>query len=312
MIPAERAHLQIDALTDPGMLREKNEDRFAVSAFQLSADDSTPSVFAIVSDGVGGHQAGEIAAELAVEKVSRRIAASSADHPVESLKNALISANADIREYARQDPLLAGMAATCVCAWVIGDRLYCASAGDSRMYMMRSNRIYQLTKDHTWIQEAIESGVLSHEQAQNHPNSHIIRRYLGSNLQINPDSEFHLGSDTGDVQLTGQGALLLDKGDILLLCTDGLTDLVSAEEILEGFLVHPHQDALKYLVDLSNQRGGHDNITLVALTYPAPPSQTSNNRQVVLTALLAVALLLAAISVCALTVLILILQRLAG
>ena len=127
MIPAKRAHLNVAARTHPGMKGKNNEDRYTISAFYVDESQRTPSVLAVVSDGIGGHRAGEVAAEIAIEMINQKIAESDAAQPVIILQEAIIQASEAIRTQAEADTAQRGMGATCVCAWVIGDRLYTAS-----------------------------------------------------------------------------------------------------------------------------------------------------------------------------------------
>ncbi|HJW90832.1 MAG TPA: PP2C family serine/threonine-protein phosphatase [Anaerolineales bacterium] len=270
MIPLPRAHVHVAAISHPGMKGKNNEDRYGVSAHQLEDKNHTPSTLAIIADGVGGHRAGEVAAEIAVETISRMVAASDSSQPVQVLQEAVIQANQAIYAQASSDPARQGMSTTCVCAWVIGDRLYAASVGDSRLYLLRAGGISQLTTDHTWVQEAIDAGALTSETARNHPNAHIIRRHLGSQQPVVPDFRLRLRPDQPDEQAEANQGMQLLPGDRLLLCTDGLTDLVVGAEILQVLETQPLEDGLDTLVNLANSRGGHDNITLVGLQLPAP------------------------------------------
>jgi PPM family protein phosphatase len=268
MIPSERTHLQASAATHPGMKGKQNEDRYGVSAHILDLESSLPSTLAIVSDGIGGHRAGEVAAEMAVEIISRQISHSDPSNPQESLKDAVAEASQAIRAEAQSDPSKQGMGATCACAWIIGDRLYTTTVGDSRIYLIRSEMIHQLSIDHTWIHEAIEHGLLTPDEAVGHPNQHVIRRFLGSESPAEADMRLRFDPDDSDEQAESRQGMVLIPGDYLLLCTDGLTDLVDDWEILAR-LKHPEMDeALAGLIDLANRRGGHDNITLVALRMP--------------------------------------------
>jgi protein phosphatase len=274
VIRTERAHLHTAAITHPGLRRENNEDRYAVSAHWVDSEEDhpyegLPSVLAVVSDGIGGHKAGEVASELAVETISQVVIESDAWKPTAILNQAVIQTNELIAEQAEADPAQEGMGATCVCTWVIGDSLYAVSVGDSRIYLIRGDQIRQLTTDHTWVQEAIEHGALTPEQAQDHPNAHVIRRYLGTYESINPDFRLRLQADETDRQAKANQGMKLVPGDRLVLCTDGLTDLVSDDEILRIVNTHPRDEALKELVDLANERGGHDNITIVMLKVPS-------------------------------------------
>ncbi len=270
MIRVDRAHLQVAALSHPGMTGKNNEDRYAVSAYQLSAANPTPSVFAVLSDGIGGHKAGEVAAELAVEVLSRRVAESDGSDPTGTLEAAIVEASQQIFEYAQSDGALQGMGATCACAWVIGSRLYSTSIGDSRIYLIRNQAIHQLTTDHTWIQEALDKGVLKPEEVRGHPNAHVIRRFLGSPTPPEVDLRLRLSSEEDDAQAMGNQGLPLLTGDQLLLCSDGLTDLVKDSEILAVMTAGTlsAEGAVQELVNLANERGGHDNITIVTLELP--------------------------------------------
>ena len=164
------------------------------------------------------------------------------------------------------------MGATCAAAWIIGHRLYAATVGDSRLYLLRGRAIIQLSTDHTWIQEALERGFIQPEEARGHPNAHVIRRYLGSPSPPRVDIRLRLSSRESDTQSEANQGLLLQAGDQLILCSDGLTDLVENREILNAFTSQPAQKAAEAMVNLANARGGHDNITLVAIDVPATPA----------------------------------------
>lgn len=274
MITVAQAHLPVTAVTHPGSKGKNNEDRYAVTAYQVyaaqQASDSPPlpALLAVVADGIGGHRAGEVAAGIAVEAICQFMAGSDAARPAESLHQALVHANQLIYQQAQHDSRLAGMGTTCACCWIIGERLVTANVGDSRIYLLRSGAISQLSTDHTWIQEAIDSGLLTAEQAAQHPNMHVIRRYLGSKDSVEPELRQRLGENAKKSNENGEAAIQLLPGDCLILCTDGLTDLVKDQEILAAISTHALHDALDRLVDLANQRGGHDNITIIAIRVP--------------------------------------------
>jgi PPM family protein phosphatase len=277
MIPAERAHLQATVVTHPGMKGKQNEDRYGVSAHIYHSPNPIASTIAIISDGIGGHRAGEVAAEMAVEIISRKIAESNPARPQAALKAAIIAASQSIREQAEKDPSKRGMGATCACAWILGDRLFTASVGDSRVYLIRGERIRQLTVDHTWIQEAIDKGLLTIEEAAGHPNQHVIRRFLGSETPPMPDMRLFFEPHDSDEQAISRQGMRLYPGDCLLLCSDGLTDLVADWEILARVKQLHIEEALNGLVDLANGRGGHDNITIIALKAPKHISSQHQN-----------------------------------
>lgn len=273
MIRIEKTHLPVAALTHPGMKGKNNEDRFGVTAFRSKGLPNTPILLAVLSDGIGGNRAGEVASELAVNQISQYVAQSDGRNPQVILENAIHSASGRIYQQAQAIPEQHGMGATCACAWIAGDRLFTATVGDSRIYLMRGGTIRQISIDHTWVQEALERGLIQPEEASGHPNAHVIRRYLGSPTP--PEVDFRMvmdpaeGNPLDDETSAGQGVKIL-PGDFLLLCSDGLTDLVKNEEILAAFQQYSMENAGHQLIDLANQRGGHDNITLIAIQVPDP------------------------------------------
>jgi protein phosphatase len=269
MIRSTLAHLHVAALSHAGMSGKNNEDRYAVSSFQLSREDARPSVFAIVADGIGGHRAGEVAAELGVNYITMGVGESNAKKPVKILENAIHDASQAISAHSAGREEEEGMGATCACAWIIENRLYTAYVGDSRIYLLRGKQIQRLTIDHTWVQEAYEKGIITAEQMRDHPNVHVIRRYLGG-IKL-PDVDFRLRIDdeeSNEESENNQG-FHLEPGDTVLLCTDGLTDLVWDDEILK--IIRAKKDmkqAAETLINLANNRGGHDNITVVIMSMP--------------------------------------------
>ncbi|MBN2388665.1 MAG: serine/threonine-protein phosphatase [Anaerolineales bacterium] len=271
MIRLPHAHLKVAALSHAGMTGKQNEDNYAVSAFQLDHDDPTPVVFAIVSDGIGGHRAGEVASELAVEAISRVVAESDGSQPQIILQEAIQATSRMIAAQARDDTQRLGMGTTCVCALVVDDRFYTASVGDSRIYLLRGGAIRQLTTDHTWIQEALDRGILTPEEAHNHPNVHVIRRYLGSPQPPEADLRLRLGKEESDSQAEANQGTRMEVNDILLLCTDGLTDLVMDQEILTLVNGSDLETAAQALVNMACERGGYDNITVLLMTMPFRP-----------------------------------------
>jgi len=269
MIPTKQAHLHPVAITHPGMSGKNNEDQYAISAYTLTEDNPTPVVLAIVADGIGGHNAGEIASEIAVNEISDAIADSDGSEPLRTLIKGTKQASASIREQSKAKMSRQGMGSTCVCAMVIGEQLYITSVGDSRIYLLRGGKIQRLTTDHTWVQEAIDHGVLSQEEARDHPRKHIIHRYLGASKPIEVDTRLRLQDGENDQEAeANQGARLMAR-DQILLCCDGLTDLVTDEEILSiTQKILDQENALEKLVDLANERGGPDNITIISLRVP--------------------------------------------
>jgi protein phosphatase len=251
------------------MSGKNNEDRYEISSFQLSEEDPRLSVFAVVADGIGGHKAGEIAAELAVNYITKRVADSNARKPLKILEQAIHDASLAIAQRASENEEQKGMGSTCACVWVIEKDLYTAYVGDSRIYLLREKHIQRLTVDHTWVQEAFEKGIITAEQMYDHPNQHVIRRHLGGAKL--PDVDFRLrvdDSESRDESEHNQG-FHLQPGDIIFICSDGLTDLVWDDEICD--LIYAKEDlneVAESLVNLANERGGHDNITVALLAVP--------------------------------------------
>lgn len=269
MIPSKQHHLEVFAITDPGSQDRINEDSYEISSFTIDESDETPVLVAVIADGIGGHKAGEIASKIAVATIIASIADSDAADPIWILKSALLEANHAITAEAGDDDSRRGMGSTVVCAMVIDTALYIATLGDSRIYLIRDQVVQQLNIDHTWVQEALDSGVINEDEARNHPRRHLIRSYLGSADPIQPDLRLYLDNNENQEQAKANQGLPLVPGDQVLLCTDGLTDLVADEEFLEILESGGTEDEqLGKLVDLANLRGGHDNITIVLLQSP--------------------------------------------
>jgi serine/threonine protein phosphatase PrpC len=268
MIPVDRAHLEVVAATHPGEVRTTNEDRFAVGTYQLSAQDPTPCTLAILCDGIGGHAAGEVAAQIIVDQYVREAAEFDGRDPTLEVSTALVRAGRAVYARARSDASLYGMGATAATAWVIGNRLYTATIGDSRIYLLRADGMRQVSVDHTYVQEAVERGTLTLEEARTHPYAHVLRRHLGGERDPMPDLRLRLSPDEDDAVAIAHQGLPLAAGEIALLCTDGLSDLVQVEEIGEALLARPLSQAVAHLIDTARARGGHDNITIIALRHP--------------------------------------------
>lgn len=265
-----RAHLNVEAQSHAGMTGKNNEDRYAVGSFVLGARDRTPVLFAVLADGIGGHKAGEVAAELAVNHIMDVVSKSDGRNIRRTIEDAVADASNAIAAHSSTDENLKGMGSTCATAWVVGDKLHTAYVGDSRIYLIRGGRIQQMTVDHTWVQEAIEKNVLTPEAAREHPNVHVIRRYLGSPVPPEPDFRMKLFNDESDQHAENNQGMALEPNDVVLLCSDGLTDLVWNDEILEIVRSKPNlKEAANALIELANSRGGHDNITLVLIAMPA-------------------------------------------
>lgn len=267
LTPAPDSDLITAAGTHPGETRKNNEDRWALLYFR--APDGEPVTGLIVCDGVGGHNAGEVASALAVDILSEHLARSQGDYAA-TFTQAVSAASAEIAARAASQPGQRGMATTCAIAVVHGRRLYTAYVGDSRLYLYQrsAGQARQISVDHTWLQAALEFGLIKPEEASSHPNQHVIIRHLGGKSDVQADLRLRLNDqETAAESIANQG-LRLEAGDTVLACSDGLTDLVQADEI-GAALAGPALDrAVDGLILLARQRGGHDNITIVAARIP--------------------------------------------
>ena len=253
--------------THEGETGKNNEDTGGFFAYRVSDKDDTIVHLGIVADGIGGHQAGERASQMGVAIVEDCFRTATDLRLVHQLEEAFKTANARIVAEGRKHVELRGMGTTMTAAAITDNRLYVGHVGDSRAYLIRDGSIYQLTVDHTWAQEAIEAGRLSREQARLHPNRNVIKRYMGIQSDMEVDFRLHLPGHENAPSHENQG-LQLQPGDIVLLCSDGLSDLVDDEHILAAVQTNAPQAAAEKLVKLARARGGYDNITVVAMQIP--------------------------------------------
>lgn len=233
------------ALTDIGRRRQLNQDFIYCSETPVG---NLPNVF-IVADGMGGHKAGDYASVLAVETVVEEIGASFEKSPVKILEHAIKKANTVLRQRASENDSLSGMGTTLVAAACIGRYLEVANVGDSRLYVV-NDEITQITVDHSLVEEMVRMGGIDREEARNHPDKNIITRAVGAKDDVEIDF-FNLELQTGDT---------------VLLCSDGLTNMVDDEMILRiikngGNL----RDRVEELVETANRNGGKDNISVVII-----------------------------------------------
>ncbi len=271
MIPTDKPHLNVAAHSHTGETRTNNEDRYSVTAYRMERS-SIPALLAIVADGIGGHNAGEVASDLTVETIVNRLTASRIKEPLFQLQAAIMEASEVVAQAARTNAAQQGMGSTVVTAWIIGSRLYTATVGDSRIYFLRDGILQQISIDHTWVQEAIDHDIIQPNQARDHPQAHVLRRYIGAQRQTEPDLRLRLKDGESDRESQANQGLKLQSGDMLLLCTDGLTDLINDDEIQQVLIENDPLQAVERLTDWALERGGHDNITIVILEVP-PASQ---------------------------------------
>jgi serine/threonine protein phosphatase PrpC len=263
------SNLNTGQATHAGMTGKHNEDFFGLFAWKV--DDQRDIYLGVVADGVGGQTAGEVASHLTVNTIQKYFdEQESIDDVNHHLERAILIANRAVYQATQENSEYQGMSTTVALGALLDGRLYTAHVGDSRLYLLRDGELQQLSVDHTWAQEAIEAGLLTPQEAKVHPNRNVIRRHLGGGSNIEVDHRMALPTD-GEVEASeaNQGTPL-KPGDTLLICSDGLSDMISDEAILET-LRGQFQDlpaASQELVDKANQAGGKDNITVVLMQVP--------------------------------------------
>jgi len=245
-------------MSDVGQKRRANEDSFVA--------DAELGLF-VVADGMGGQAAGEVASKVAVEAIYQFIKLTdeqrditwptgyitNLSHGQNRLRTAMLLANQEIYRSAQEDAGLRGMGTTVVCSLVEEDRVDIAHVGDSRVYLLRAGELEPLTSDHSWIREQVGKGVITEDQARNHPYRNVVTRALGAAPEVEADFD----------------KMQLRNGDLLMLCTDGLNSMLSDAE-MEAILNRYGADldaAARALVFEANQKGGEDNITVILMSY---------------------------------------------
>lgn len=250
-------------LSDVGMLRSHNEDCFDI--------DPKQQMF-VVADGMGGHSHGEIASRIAVQAI-REFIQQTADHDKtwpfvydprlqrhsNRLKAAIRIAHDRVLRAIRQDSSLHGMGTTVVGVLLAGETAAIAHVGDSRAYLLRNGKLDLLTQDHTWVNEQVVAGYLSEEQARSHPLKNVVTRALGGDAEVAVDvREFEV-----------------ETGDVLLLCSDGLTTMLADAEIQEQIRASQDLDLVcRTLVRQANARGGYDNVTVLLVRVEPEDDET--------------------------------------
>lgn len=264
-----RANATFGSRTDVGCVREHNEDSLVVA----------PPLY-VVCDGMGGHAAGEVASEIAVDVIARRAPLTP---DATALGQAVEEANLAIIEGARTGKGRAGMGCTCTAAMLDSERLVIAQVGDSRAYLLHHGRLQQLTRDHSLVADLVEAGQITPAEARVHPQRSVITRALGSDPLTQPDL-FEINVETGDR---------------LLLCSDGLTSMIEDDEV-ERILNHTAdpQLAASQLVNAAIAAGGYDNVTVIVVdvTGFAEVRRKKVARKTKITAALIVVLLIALIA----------------
>jgi protein phosphatase len=273
----DKTHLNVGAHSHVGEVRPNNEDHYAIAHYQAPTGELV--TVGMVADGIGGHQAGEIASELTVKTVLDVFEETDFSSPLQSLSKAINQASKIVNAIAQQKPDKQGMGSTLAVAVVADERLYIVNVGDSRIYLLRGDHFRQISVDHTWVQEAIEHEILSKEEARGHPNANVLQSYIGSVELPKPDFRLMLKDDDSREQALNNQGFTLEPGDRILLCSDGLTDLVSDEDMSKALQSNDPANAARSLTSLARSHGGTDNVTVVILEYPHPtPSRPETRR----------------------------------
>jgi len=237
----------VAAKTNKGLVREKNEDCFFI-------DNNDYRLF-VVADGMGGHKAGEVASREAVKKVKEILLSrdmNSEDDVVSFMERAFSEANSLIFGLSSANDEYEGMGTTLTLAYVFGESIYIGHIGDSRVYILDELNFAQVTTDHTLVEELIKSGTLDRSKAKDHPNKNVITKAVGVSEKIDFD------------------LFKLEKGGLnkVLLCSDGLTDSLNDDEIKDIILKEREiNETVNELIEASNNKGGHDNITAIVFTF---------------------------------------------
>lgn len=231
--------------TDRGLKRQLNEDHCNV----LVGYSGVPPCF-VIADGMGGHKCGDVASKQAVDSVCKHllIADWETSEISELLKNIIIDVNKELYQYSMLDESTQGMGTTLIITALKNNKLYIGHVGDSRVYLIRDNSIQKMTSDHSFIEELIKNGTITKDEAINHPKRNVITRAVGY--------EHDLQVDTYEIDVL--------ENDEILVCTDGLTNMLSEEEILEIIInAENPQVACDTLIENANNKGGEDNITVI-------------------------------------------------
>ena len=238
--------LKTFSITDIGKKRDTNQDFVYTSEMPVG---NLPNVF-IVADGMGGHNAGDYASQATVETVVEEIGRSFERNPLRIFSKAIEIANGVIRQKAKEDVKYSGMGTTVVIATCIGRFLQVANVGDSRLYIVNDKEIRQITRDHSLVEEMVRLGGINREETRNHRNKNIITRAIGAGDTVEPDFFTEELSD----------------GDTLLMCSDGLTNMLEDEQI--RMIMCGARDIVEKtqnLVDAANECGGSDNISVIII-----------------------------------------------
>jgi PPM family protein phosphatase len=242
------------ALTDAGSVRPSNEDSVALVIPESTTLLLRRGVLAMVADGMGGHEGGEVASGIAVSTLSQAYYASAGEHsdPQAALAEAFAAANQAIYSQARKRSELTGMGTTCTAVAIVNARAYCAHAGDSRAYLIRAGQAYCMTEDHSATMELVKQGLLTHAEARHHEDRNVILRAMGTHKTLKAEH--------------WSPPFPLRPSDRLLLCSDGLYEMLSDDELAHFTSTLPPAAACQELIALAKARVCSDNVSAIVLT----------------------------------------------
>jgi len=242
-------------LTDIGNVRKANEDNFGFIEGKLGP------IFT-VCDGMGGHVGGATASQIAVKCILEYLASSDLRVPAVEINNAIVLANQEILETAAANPELKGMGTTCTVMLVVNDSIHIGHVGDSRIYLLSDNKLHRITKDHSFVQNLVDSGAISDSEAESHPRKNELTRALGVRNLVEPT--------------TNSNPIYPKQGDVFMLCSDGLCGLINDSEMQNILNQNPQLDlAAQALIMAAKQAGGHDNITVQVAKITESPYKVS-------------------------------------
>jgi serine/threonine protein phosphatase PrpC len=253
-----RPGVELANLTDVGCERENNEDYFCYWEPQSEEEFRRKGRLAVVADGMGGAEGGEIASRLAVDAVRAAYLQQPDGDPETSLVEAFRAAHEAILDFVKQRPELRGMGTTCTAVAITRGKAHFAHIGDSRLYLIRGGSVRLLTHDHTAISRLVEQGIIGAGEAAGHPQAHVLTAALGASKEVAADFS--------------QAGIPLEPGDILILCTDGLWGQISDSELCAAATDHSPSQACRELIRMAKARGGPDNITVQILRVSADGS----------------------------------------
>ncbi|MGI9554218.1 MAG: Stp1/IreP family PP2C-type Ser/Thr phosphatase [Thermodesulfobacteriota bacterium] len=240
--------LQSSSVSDIGKIRQNNEDSY----LELKIDERDGySLLLVVADGMGGHNAGEVASKTVVESIESYFKSEesnlNSDKTLSHLKESIEKANSAVIKASASDESLKGMGSTCTAIMILNNMTFVAHVGDSRAYLIRGKKINQITKDHTLAEKMLESGIITKEEAKTSPHRNMLMKAIGIEDKVEVETY-----DPFNVK----------PGDVYLLCSDGLTEYLEEEELCSIINIYEPQEACKLLVNIANKRGGKDNITV--------------------------------------------------